>query len=874
MATCQGLLDRRDESGFRLIDIEQRFIDRIFSEALQMPAADRASFVREKCRKEPESERRIIALLTASDTPDEELSGPFDNARQTLWSSLIGSSGQDREDLSGQRIGIWLLKRKIARGGLSTVYLAGRNDDSFEQKVAFKVLRRGLDTDDVVARFRAERQILSTLEHPSIAGILDGGSLEDGRPYLVLEFVDGVPITRYCEDSGIDIQGRVQLMIQVLDALHHAHKHLIVHRDIKPSNILVRAEGRVSLLDFGISKLLDPEMLPGGGTLTRTGVSLLTPGYGSPEQQAGRPVTTASDIYQVGLVAYEMITATRPFEGPGRPSDTDPVAPSRKLPEGKARRVVTGDLDAIICKALHEEPARRYGSALDMRDDLKRYLDCRPVIARPDTLGYRLFKLIRRRFWLLPTLATGSLAVVAYLVTLTSYTAQLKFEKGRAQEAEAFMVNLLRSPDPFTPADPERGSSITVVEALDIGVEKLRSDPPQDPKLRASLLASISGVYASLDQPRPAIELRTEALALEQELYGFESRPVMESLEVLGIQSRSLRNFDQAEWYHDQQLAVARNLFSDFHPQVGRALASKAEAMSGDRASGERLYEEAIARLRSDSRSYSRPLINALVALSGLKNASSSAEAEALLNEARQLASELFGSDSLSMALIHARAGTNASDNRDFVAAELAFSSALEIYEKKLGPEHGATNSALNNLGVARMSAGDQDSAEQVFRQLLERYGDRDERPQGLVAGLIQNLATVLGRQGRFEEAIPLHQEAFERFQSDRSGNREVAAYPLISIAYAELQLKKFVAAEQTARQALDLLHAAGSGPYPIGVAQCLAGLALERQGFDDDAQPLLALARASLSRVRVDSSYGRLCGLELSSTPHQDMHN
>ena len=810
-------------------------------------------------------------LLAASATPDDALSGPFDTAREALWRDVIDEEERSGEDLSGQAIDEWRLVRRLARGGLATVYLAHRDDGNFDQKAAFKVLRRGLDTDDVIRRFRAERQMLSTLHHPSIAGILDGGSMPDGRPYLVLEYVDGVPITRYCEDNGIGIKDRIRLLMQVLQAIHHAHKHLIVHRDVKPSNILVSSEGHAALLDFGISKLLDPASMPQAETLTRTGVSLLTPGYGSPEQCRGETVTTASDVYQIGLVMYELITGKRPFDGANRTGDEEPELASRVLRGSALQSRVAGDLDAIICKAMHVDPARRYASALDMHADLGRYLDDRPIQARPDSLRYRITKLARRRPWLLPVVAIGVTGLVAYVITLTTYTAQLKFEKGRAQEAESFMVNLLRSPDPFTPADPERGSSITVVEALDLGVEKLRSDPPRDPKLRASLLASISGVYASLDQPRPAIELRTEALALEQELYGFESRPVMESLEVLGVQSRSLLKLEEAGWYHDQQLAVARSLYPEGHPQVGRALAGKAEVelMRGDRASSERLYEEAVARLRPDSRNHSRPLINALVALSGLKNASSSAEAEALVNEARQLASELFGPDSLSMALIHARAGTNASDNRDFVAADFAFSSALEIYEKKLGPDHGATTSALNNLGVFRMRAGDPDGAEQIFRQLLERYRDRDERPQGSVAGLLQNLATVLGRQGRFEEAVPLHREAFERFQTDQTGNRQVAAYPLISIAYAEFQLKNFVAAEQTARQALDLLHAAGSGPYPIGVAQCLAGLALEleQQGTSDESAALLASARAQLSILQVDSNYRSLCGLEPTDT-------
>lgn len=829
-----------------------------------MPRRDRDRFVHDRCGGHEEVEQRVRELLAASSTPDEAFSGPFDTAREALWRDVIDEDESSGEDLSGQAIDEWRLVRRLARGGLATVYLAHREDGNFEQKAAFKVLRRGLDTDDVIRRFRAERQILSTLEHPSIARILDGGSVPDGRPYLVLEYVDGVPITRYCDENGIDINDRIKLLMQVLQAIHHAHKHLIVHRDVKPSNVLVSAEGHAALLDFGISKLLDPAAVPDAETLTLTGVSLLTPGYGSPEQCRGEPVTTASDIYQMGLLMYELVTGKRPFDTAVRTGDEEPELPSRVLRDTALSSRLVGDLDAIICKAMHIDPSRRYASAMDMHADLGRYLDDRPIQARPDSLRYRMSKLARRRPWLLPGVALSAVGVAAYLITLTTYTTQLRFEKGRAQEAEAFMVNLLRSPDPFAPADPERGSSITVVEALELGVARLRADPPRDPKLRASLLASVSGVYASLDQPSSAIPLRTEALELEQQLYGFESRQVLESLEMLGVQFRALQKFEEAGRYHDRQLIVARSLYEETHPQVGSAQASKAavEMMRGDRAASQRLYDEAVTKMRSQPQTYSRPLINALVALSGLRNASSSADAGALLEEARRLAGDLFGPDSLSTALINAQAGTNASDNGDFPASEMAFSSALAIYETELGPDHGATMSALNNLGVLKVRADDLHGAEKVFREIVERYSRKDGRQQGAVAGALQNLGTVLGRQGRFDEAIPLHREAFELFQAVLPSENERTAYPLISVAYAELQLERFAAAEHNARQALDLLEASGAHGYASGVSKCLLALAREKQGAPADGAILLAEARAELAGLPVAPNYRKACRL------------
>jgi eukaryotic-like serine/threonine-protein kinase len=840
-----------------------RLVDEIFREALALPSGERDRFVRQRCANNPEMARRIKALLAASDTPDDELSGPLDNARENLWRDVIVGEDSEGEDLSGQRVHEWRIVRRLARGGLATVYLAEREGGAFEQKAAFKVLRRGLDTDDVVARFRAERQILSTLEHPSIARILDGGALDDGRPYLVLEFVDGLPITRYCEDNGIDIRGRARLVMDVLEALHHAHRHLVVHRDIKPSNILVTAEGRVSLLDFGISKLLDPEAMPGAATLTRTGIALLTPGYGSPEQHAGKPITTASDIYQVGLIAYQLVTGKRPFDGPRRPGDAAAIAPSRAMGEMGDRREVAGDLDAIIGKSLHDEPDRRYDSALDMRDDLQRYLDHRPVLARPDSLAYRFVKLARRRPWLVPIVLVGLLAVASYLMTITLYSRQLEFEKRRALAAESFMVNLLESPDPFAPADPQRGSSITVVEALDLGVERLRAAEVDDVALRATLLDSIAGVYASLDQPDKAIALGEEGLSLERGVFGDESAEVLDSLSMLAGQYQTKGDYDTALRYRDEEMMLVRRLYSGSDPRVGAAEANLAslQVTLGNLDEGRRLYEKAIEKLRQTPTESARPLINALVGLSELVDKAAPAQAAALLHEAEALAIELFGRQSLSMALIHARAGSNASNQRKFDESETAFRAALEIYESRLGRAHGATVSAVNNLAVLLMRKGDLTGAEQAFRELLELSEHKYGAEHRQVASHYQNLATVIGRQERFVEALPLHRRAYEIF-SETLPDHYMTAYPLISIAYAELQGPDAEAAERAARQALKLLGTSATNRYAIGVANCLAGLALERQGFTNEGAEMLVEARVILAELPVDPVYRQACRL------------
>lgn len=840
----------------------KRSIDEIFSEALELADEERAQFVRQRCAGDTELERKIVSLLRAAQTPDDDLAQRFDTARERLWRSVLGEKEEAGEDLSGQRINAWRLVKRLARGGLATVYLAHREDGAFEQTAAFKVLRRGLDTDDLVARFRAERQMLSSLDHPSIAGILDGGALEDGRPYLVLEYIDGRPITEYCKSRNVDTRECAGLLIQVLRALHHAHKHLIVHRDIKPTNILVSPEGHVSLLDFGIAKLLDPAAMPGASTLTRTGVSLLTPGYGSPEQHTGQPVTTASDIHQVGQVLYELLTGERPFDGPSKPTDAGQVLPSQAL-RGKPRyNKVRGDLDAIVGKAMHPDPARRYASADEMVADLERYLDGRPVLARPDTLRYRLGKLGKRRPWLFPALAIAMIVVVVYIATLTQYTQQLQIEQRRAEAAQSFMVDLLRSADPFAPADPDRGRHITVVEALDIGVQRLDTDLHDDPELRATLLVSIASVYASLDQHEKSIELREEALSLERGLSEEPSSEILGSLQALAELYRVINDYERAIEYNDEQLAFARRLYPEEHPAVGVAQASAAEmeVALGDEAAGKKLYEDGIEKMRAAPAEYARPLINALVELARMQTGDSHTDAMESLAEARRMATELHGADSLSMALVHAQTATAFSVFGDYEAAVKEFRASIDIYESKVGRDHSATLSALNNLGYLYMQAGQLDRAELLFGDLVERSERKFGSENREAANAYQNLAGTFGRQGRFAEAIPLHRKAFEIYKSVLLGDHYMQAYPLISIAYGELQLGDHAAAESTARQAHALLEATVPGTYPAGVAQCLVGLALESQGRAEEGAAMIRQSHSILVVSAVYEPYGSAC--------------
>ncbi|MEJ2483335.1 MAG: serine/threonine-protein kinase, partial [Gemmatimonadota bacterium] len=393
-------------------------VDALFSAALDWSPEERAERLRAATGGDPDLLESVSALLEAASASDEFLSTPPEIPFPAL-EAIERSYGEG--NLTGLQVGRYRIVRSIGRGGMASVWLAERDDGTFRRRVALKIVRRGLDTGEVLARFRAERQILSSLEHPNIARLYDGGSTEDGRPFLALEYVEGRPIDEYCDERRCSVADRLRLFVKVGTAVQFAHGRLVVHRDIKPSNILVTAEGEPKLLDFGIAKLLEP----GEEALhrTRTGVQPLTPKYASPEQILGQPVTTASDVYQLGTLLYVLLTGTFPVdvadrsswslqeaivrETPDRPSEAAESAPPELATRcgttpARLARHLRGDLDRILLKTLEKEPGRRYASAIELVEDVRRHLEGRPIAAKRGRAVYRTKKYFRRHRWAAP----------------------------------------------------------------------------------------------------------------------------------------------------------------------------------------------------------------------------------------------------------------------------------------------------------------------------------------------------------------------------------------------------------------------------------------------------------------------------------------
>ncbi len=417
-----------------------------FEAALDLPTAQREAFLAEAGSRDPWLRDEVESLLAEDRRLDDSNPGGL-------------------SPMVGQRIGAYRILRLIGEGGMGAVYEAERDDEAFDRHVAIKLLQPGLLSRQLIKRFLLERQILARLNHPNVAALLDAGTTPNGRHYLVMEYVEGgVPVHGYCRERSLDAAARIRLFASVCDAVQYAHQNLVVHRDLKPQNILVTPDGKVKLLDFGIAKLIRPETWGSGSDLTMTELAPMTPTYASPEQVRGEPITTATDIYSLGVILYELLTDTRPYgteplsraELERAVCETEPKLPSaavqtaerEKAAGGGAQlaRRLSGDLDAIVMMALRKEPDRRYRSASELKDDLERHLDGRPVRARRSTFAYRAGKLIRRHRLTFSAVAAVIVALAAGLIaTLT----QARIARAQRELAERRFTEIRKVADSF-----------------------------------------------------------------------------------------------------------------------------------------------------------------------------------------------------------------------------------------------------------------------------------------------------------------------------------------------------------------------------------------------------------------------------------------
>ncbi len=786
-------------------------VETLFHRCLERPASDRGLLLAEACAHDQAMRNQVEAMLNA-----EASEG---------WIREAVVESQPAEAVARKRVGPYRVVRELGRGGMGVVLLAERDDEAFQMQVAIKLVEGRLPGSEVEQRLRRERQISARLDHPNIARLLDGGTTRDGLPYFVMERVKGEPIDRYCQTHRLSLRQRLRLFHTLCGAVHFAHQRLVIHRDIKPSNILVTADGAPKLLDFGVAKLLaeDPDYADLGQTAT--GVRLLTPDYASPEQVRGETLTTASDIYSLGVLLFRLLTGEAPYRfADRRPTEVErvvcsvsPPAPSAAvltsasselaLAKAELAQKLVGDLDTIVLAALRKDPVRRYSSVEQLADDIQRYLGNLPVRARPDTLRYRTGKFIlRNRLAVLVASAVVLLLVVASGVT--TWQARVAIEQRRSAEAESakattaleFLVDVFEVSDPGV----ARGRKVTAREVLDQGAQRVLERLEDQPEVRLTLLSTIGRVYQNLGIYDQAEQLFEEAAQLNRNV---------ESIAALASVRFQQGHHEEAKTLFEETLAMQRHAFPPENRDLQESYAETLNDLAvvsfalGDFERAERLMRQSLKTL----------------ALFGRLGDVRMAEAFENLGGVRKKRNDLAG-------------------------AERLLRRALASYQIDLGPKHPRIAGAMPSLAGILYQKGALEPATKLYRTALAMRLELFEEDHPDVTASMISLGSVLRDQGELDEAESLLRRATVLGRAAGQPGLLALAYSLGHLADL-LRLKPDdetaqIESEQLYWESLEIRQSSLS-PDHHTVANSLMGLArkMRDEGRCPAAVPLLQRA-------------------------------
>jgi serine/threonine-protein kinase len=723
----------------------------VFAEAMALTPEARGDYLAAACGADAELRREVDSLIRALPPGQDILERPA-----AALFRLVDPD--DSPSLVGTKAGPYVLVREIGEGGMGTVYEGVRDGDEFRKRVAIKMIRPGRETSLVLKRFRYERKILAGLDHPNIATLYDGGVTDEHHPYFAMEFVQGQPIDRYCAERHLSIRARLTLFASVCAAVQYAHRNLVVHRDLKPSNILVTADGVVKLLDFGIAKLLSED--PGGDQsgVTQTGLQAMTADYASPEQIRGARISTASDVYSLGVILYELLAGRRPYDLDGLSPDEvvrtvceiDPPPPSAVADERKRRRALSGELDNIVLTALRKEPFQRYSSVEQLGEDIARYLGGLPVVAQPPTPWYRLRKLVQRRRAAAAAIALVVPTLIAGVVATGWQARRAETERAKAQEVNAFLGSMLRSVNPS-----ERGRDVTVAQVLDDAagwVDQL-SDRPD---LEAELRKTLGTTYLALGLYDKAEPHLVRALELQRRLHGASHAHVADAMKDLGSLYEKRGDVPRAEQLYRDALGITRRAPGADDTSTATLLddLGRVRMEQGDFAQAEQLLQEALdarRRMLGDGHADVAASLNNLAVVYGQRG--QYAAAESLHRDALRVIRAARGSDDAEVAQAFSTVAGILSFQRKFVAADSFFLPGLAMRRRLLGPEHPDYAWTLLSYASSLYDRGDYAGAADRTREVLALRGKTlpDEHP--VVAGSLLYLGRSLDHLEQFGEA-------------------------------------------------------------------------------------------------------------------------
>jgi serine/threonine-protein kinase len=765
-------------------------IESIFQQAMLLPPSQHAAFLEQACHGNPQLRLEVESLLASLGKSGSFLENPATPEGVAL---LDNKSANARV---GRQIGPYRILRELGHGGMGVVYLAERGDEAYHKQVAIKLLRSSVANDLLLERFHVERQILANLEHPNIARLLDGGSTSDGSPYLVMEYVEGIPITRYCDERVLTLTDRLHLFLQVCEAVQFAHQNLIIHRDLKPGNILVTPNGVPKLLDFGIAKLVTPA---GTGLAdsqaTLPGLLMMTPEYSSPEQARGESVNTTTDIYSLGILLYRLVTGCPPYRlQSNNPAEivriigeVEPEKPSAvvlqplpikappdsneridvsetKAPKSETKRRLSrqlrGDLDNIILKAMHKEPGRRYSSAEQLSADIRRHLDGLPVQARAATLGYRAGKFLRRNTAPVLAVALVILALAGGIIGTLRQARIARQERDHAQleatKAEAvtrFLQRMLSSADPRT-----GGPEVTVASLLDQASQRIDQELRADPATEAAVRTTMGLAYLGLGMYDLAEKQIQRSLDIRRRLLGPEDIDVAMNLHHLALIVMERGDPVAAE-------SLCRNALRLVEAKTGvdsLEMASLTGTLAtlrlrlGDFEQAEQLHRRSLAlrrKLVGNQHADVAESLNNLAIVLGTRG--KHLEAETLHEEALSILRSLRGTEDLEIAVTMSNLASIKEALKKYPEAESLFKQVLKLRRKLLGAGHPDVAWTLHNYAYLMFDKGDYPEARRLSREVLAMRGTSLPEIHPMVPAALLILGRSLMEENRPSEALP-----------------------------------------------------------------------------------------------------------------------
>ncbi len=868
-------------------------IESLFSHALSLEDEARESFLRKECKNDDALYQEVKSLLAEDD-----------NVHSLLENSPIRPGNFNdsfNDDYIGKSVGPYSIEEKIAMGGMGTVYRASRNDGVYENQVAIKIIHSGLRNPTFVQRFQRERQILAGLNHANVAHLLDGGVSEDGAPYFVMEYVDGVPVTTYARERKLPISQRLDLFLQICDAVHFAHTHLVIHRDLKPGNILVTKAGRVKLLDFGIAKFFDAEQGTSSfSTLTHTGGAPFTPEYAAPEQIAQQDISTATDVYALGVILYELLCDTRPFtfmeknlldiqkiienKVPEKPSTTC-VTRAKAFPHDKKQlvRLLKGDLDAICLKALKKEPNLRYGSVDLMKIDIERHLARLPIQAFDDHFSYYLSKFLSRHKGIV-TLAASFLLAVILLVTFYTFelrqeTARAHQEASKAEEVAEFLKTLFDAASPEHVVDKEPNAT----DLLRAGTRNVENDLIDQPAVQAEMFTILGDVYRRMARYEKAEKLVNKSLERNLTTFGEQSEAVALNYQTLGKLMLELGRYEQAEThllkaqnllpfvindvesfesdvlilqadlaYQYREMEKADSLYAraydiiESDPEASPARASIMNARAsiarrlGDYEQSEKLYQSALVmrkELLGDEHADVAHTLNHLARLYDFMGEYRKAEAYA--REGLALREKIFGFNHQETAASMSNLANILLHQDKLPAAEKYFRSTLKAFKSVVGEEHPYTSSTISNLANVLYEQRHLDEAEKLFRQAMKLHEKQVPEGNPRHTNIWLPLGTLLVERNQLEEGTMLLEKSYNLLKEKQGPDHPSTAKALGALGFAHYKKNEMEIAEQNLVTAFEILQTLEGEKKPTHKIYTWLKLLYEEQGKSKKLQAL-----------------------------------